>query len=482
MGWRSIPGCRSVGTSSACAAILVLGLSCTGPTPPSLIITTQDDLPRGTFDDAALGAFLTQLGLEAPEQPFPAVDVGLGRSFERALADLAEGGATSAEAFGAVGMHLLKVELLVAADRCFQQAAEQDPGDYRWRHYRGDVAQRREEVSSALGYFGAAIELDPQAPAPRLRRARMLRDADDDGAAELDLRAALEGDPSSIVARLDLATLLLDRDDGTAAQPLLEQVLEQRPDQPSAHALLARLFRERGDVERAAAHQRRIGQGVPLGDVGKDPLLFAVEQRTQSLEYLEALAHQQMQARDWSALARTTAQLYEREPTAAWGARYAEALLFNGQVDAARGTAEDVLSRGGSNGLAHQVLARLALRSGDVAAAVRHAGAALESDPGDRVALETRIRARAQSGQFESALQDVTSLRGLDPSHHGAYLLEATVHHFWSAAAPDDGRRQTRLEQARRAAGMALARKPADARIEAFVDRLEAELRAASGS
>jgi len=119
------------------------------------------------------------------------------------------------------------------------------------------------------------------------------REANDDIAAEKELRRALELDPSLPTANGTLGDVLVRMGEGAAAVEALRRELEVNPNHFDSHLLLGLLLRQESKTDEAMRHLRK-ALALRPGDTGVRYQIALVEIATNNLEAaratLEALA------------------------------------------------------------------------------------------------------------------------------------------------------------------------------------------------
>jgi len=113
------------------------------------------------------------------------------------------------------------------------------------------------------------------------------REANDDIAAEKELRRALELDPSLPTANGTLGDVLVRMGEGAAAVAALERELELNPNHFDSHLLLGLLLRQDSKTDEATAHLRKALVLRP-GDTGVRYQIALVEIATNDLEAARA--------------------------------------------------------------------------------------------------------------------------------------------------------------------------------------------------
>ena len=179
----------------------------------------------------------------------------------------------SAEAWGRLGSVLLVHGLHEPAARCYEQAGDRAPGEFRWVYFLARAFELDgADAEDFIALYERAARLAPSyAPVfVRLGLARSTHGMHE--AAKADLSRAVALAPDLEMAQRSLGEVLLALGEPAAAVVALYRAAELAPQDAAVHAALVRAYRmlgeddlARGAAERAA-HSREL-QGIP------DPIL-----------------------------------------------------------------------------------------------------------------------------------------------------------------------------------------------------------------
>ncbi|MSQ71791.1 MAG: tetratricopeptide repeat protein [Betaproteobacteria bacterium] len=149
--------------------------------------------------------------------------------------------ARNAELKRAIDLH--EAGDLAAAEACYRDILERDPGNARALHLRGLVAHQRDNQPNALALIEQAIAIDATDALFHFNRANVLLAMNQVEPALAACRAALNLRPHYPAALFNMARILEQTGDATASMGALVRVLEIEPSLPGAwEALAARLI------------------------------------------------------------------------------------------------------------------------------------------------------------------------------------------------------------------------------------------------
>lgn len=290
---------------------------------------------------------------------------------ERAARDPAARSAL-AEALGDLGNQYHAFLFLEAAESCYRQAAEVDPGDFRWPYYRGVTLAHRGRDAEAVPLFEHARDRVPE-PRTVERLATHIRLGDlhlklgQVEEARTSFRRAVEIDPRSAAAWFGLGRAAVLADDDAEAVRRFEKTLELAPDAAAVHYPLAQAYRRLGDRDSAHRHLELHGPG---GLSFADPLMQRVLQREvdTAIDTLRSLATQPERLSADELVQTALGQLGEK----------------GGAIERFRHRVETEgpgVDRPSHRARVHYTLGRLLQSRGEAEAAARHLDRALQLDP-----------------------------------------------------------------------------------------------------
>lgn len=386
--------------------------------PEASVKTLEDGRQRLAIDAESLEAALNDRELPAPERPLGTLELGRGRAFVAAFGD-----GESSEEFGRLGRFFHVLERPRTADAAYARAGSMAPSEPRWWHYRGDLAEKAGDLPRARIHFQEAARRAPLDFAPRLRLARLERDAGRNEALDRALAELLLRDADSIYGRTERGARHLARGELEAARRDLERARRFAPQYRRIHVLIADLERAAGRPAAAAASIERARDGVAMGLLSLDPWMAELERETTSLLYLQALAEEHWKARRWTALRPVLEELEGREPSPDQCARLAQTLLYLGDHETALATANELIEGDAQDARGYEVRARVRLSRGDLADAEEDIEAALVRNPASLMARESRVRLLLVAERLLEAEVAARELQGLRPSEIGPGLI-----------------------------------------------------------
>lgn len=291
----------------------------------------------------------------------------------------------SASAWGELALVLVANGEDDAAVACFREAATRDTRSWRWPSFAATILGRR-DPQAALADVDAAIERDPLAVWPRLRRAEW-RAALGRPEARADFDAVLAAEPGHARARLGLARLLVAGDSAREALEILAPARDHPSTRRSARELAASVAARRGDTAAAAALLAEAAGLPPDAPWADDPLDAELPQHVHGKRGLIALVERMERDGSIDRAGALTRRL-ETEHRDVW-------LFVEGRLRAGRG---------------------------DLPAAERAFREALSLDPG-AVEVHTALAGvLAEEGKVEEAAQALRDLLRLEPAHGPAWL------------------------------------------------------------
>lgn len=164
-----------------------------------------------------------------------------------------------AEAFGFLGRFFHAFDKLDAAEICYRNSRTVAPEEVDWPFYLGLISHSKGDLDGAVGGYGAALTLEPEDTAIRLRLANALLDLGRAEEARIHFDSVLRRDGESAAALFGLGKLAdLDGDSARAVE-LFEGALARQPQASIVHYPLSQAYRGLGDEEKAALHLSRRG-------------------------------------------------------------------------------------------------------------------------------------------------------------------------------------------------------------------------------
>ena len=275
-------------TAAACrlcggvAAVCLLFGNAGGPAGGDLIVTASA-APQG--DEA--GAALLPVELPDLSRVHGSVQEQLRAAHASLMAlepadavetpDTTRRGARS-EAYGHLGRLLMASEYLDQAERCFRNAQQLTPDDFRWPYYLGHLARSKGQLTSAVEHFEQVLSLRPDDLAALTWLGTVTIDDGRPEAAVPVLARARSLHPDTAAVLFQLGRAAVAQRDYAGAVELLEDALRLNPAATTIRYPLALAYRGLGDLEQAQLHLEQTVGGAGDGVVVAlpDPLIAEV--------------------------------------------------------------------------------------------------------------------------------------------------------------------------------------------------------------
>ena len=357
--WRRWPA------SGLVVAMLAVIPGCAGPAPEA-----SDQAPPSSALD------------ELPRIPnLSDLDPGFATAVRDAVAAV-ERDPSSGAAVGALGRLYQAHRYVDQARRCYERAAQLDPGVAEWPYYLGFLAAGRGAHNQAAHRFERALELRPSYWAARVRLGNALLAASDLDGAERAFRAARSAAPGAPWGELGLGKTARRRGRFEAAAEHLRSSLAVDPQHRETRYLLAMTERQLGNGARA----EELLRGLAEAEVSSlpDPMMQSVLALVRDTQTMIRNANQRLAEGDY----RTAERLYR------------EVLRLDPE------SYDAYLNLG--------VLYGLADRNVEAAAALERA-IEIDSERADAFALLTI--AYIKTGRAEEGLQQLEKALEIDPDH-----------------------------------------------------------------
>lgn len=361
---------------------------------------------------------------------------------------LARGAETDADAeqlgllFGDAGQLYLVYDLLPAARACLTNAAELQPGNFRWRYLLGSAAEHLGELEEAVDAYGQARALRPDDPATVVRLGRVHLELGRYEEARGHYRRALGLPGAAAAANFGLGRVAFETDDPTTALRHFQAALREQPRADSLHYHIALAHRALGDEPAMRAAMELRGEApVAFADpiaaeikesatgIGAQLLLGRVALAANAFETAEERFREAVRDYPESAAARRSLAaalegMGRRAEAAMWyqealnlspndvGLLFRTALLYNseGRYQAAAERLRRAVGIEPSFGPAWVELSRSLGEAGDHLEAAEALTRALELAPGDRNMRFHRASNYRLGGRRELALREFESL------------------------------------------------------------------------
>ncbi len=309
------------------------------------------------------------------------LDPGFATAVRDAVAAV-ERDPSSGRAVGGLGRLYQAHRYVDQARRCYERAAELDPGIAEWPYYLGFLAAGRGAHIEAARRFERALELRPSYWAARVRLGNaLLATGDLDGAGEA-FQAARSAAPAAPWGELGMGKTARRRGRFEEAAEHLRSALAVDPEHRETRYLLAMTERQLGNPARAEELLRGLEEAeAPSLD---DPMLEAV----------------QVLVRDTRTMIRTANRRLEEGDRASAERLYREVLRLDPDSYDAH------LNLGVLHGLAD--------RNREAAAALERA---IDIDPNRADAYALLTIAYIRTGRAEEGLRQLEKALEIDPDH-----------------------------------------------------------------
>ena len=315
------------------------------------------------------------------------LDPGFATAVRDAVAAV-ERDPSSGAAVGALGRLYQAHRYVDQARRCYQRAAQLDPGVAEWPYYLGFLAAGRGAHKEAARRFERVLELRPSYWAARVRLGNALLAAGDLDGAEQAFRAARSAAPGAAWGELGLGKTARRRGRFEAAAEHLRSSLAVDPRHRETRYLLAMTERQLGNGARAEELLRDLAE-AEVSSL-EDPMMQSVLALVRDTQTMIRTANQRLAERDY----RTAERLYR------------EVLRLDPD------SYDAYLNLG--------VLYGLADRNPEAAAALERA-VQIDPDRADAFALLTI--AYIKTGRAEAGLRQLEKALEIDPNHPRAREL-----------------------------------------------------------
>ena len=176
-----------------------------------------------------------------------------------------------AAAWGKLGSVYVVHDFTAEAVVCLEQAAQRDPGEFRWPYLVGKAVKLDDHAASLSAFRRARALRDDYAPLEALiGRALFLQGDLDD--AEAAFRRALALNDTLARGHLGLGQIALERGDAAAAVTALERARELGAGSREVHWALATAYRRHGDAAAAARAETAAASATVSDELLPDPV------------------------------------------------------------------------------------------------------------------------------------------------------------------------------------------------------------------
>jgi tetratricopeptide (TPR) repeat protein len=176
-----------------------------------------------------------------------------------------------AAAWGKLGSVYLVHDFTEEAVVCLEQAAQRDPGEFRWPYFVGKALKLGDHAASLSAFRRARALRDDYAPLEALIGRALLLQGDLDDA-EVAFRRALALNDGLARGHLGLGQIALERGDAAAAVTALERARELGVGSEEVHWALAIAYRRHGDAAAAAEAEAAAASATVSDELLPDPI------------------------------------------------------------------------------------------------------------------------------------------------------------------------------------------------------------------
>jgi tetratricopeptide (TPR) repeat protein len=318
---------------------------------------------------------------------------------ERAVSS-GSGGRLVADAYGALGQTLHVYEFFEPAEAAYAEALRRAPNEVRWLHLLGYLYQQTGRLQEAAERFGAALRLQPDDHAARLRLGDVLLGMDRPADARQAFQDVLDVYPAA--ARRGLGDVALRQRQYEEAAGHFRAALERVPQASSLHYSLAMAYRGLGRLDEARRHLEQRGAG---GIRAVDPIVDDLQTRVRGERPLVMHGRRAFDAGQFLEAADLFRRAVETTPDSAvarLNLGLAQARL--GQLADAARHLDAALSLDPANLEARTSLGMVLIDQGRLIEAVAHLDAVVSRAPGDSAARQALVTALLRQGRKDQVI------------------------------------------------------------------------------
>jgi len=361
-------------------------------------------------------AFLTR----PPVPDLSGLQPPLARAIEEA-ARVVEANPEDAAAWGKLGSIYVVHDFTAESVVCLEQAAQRDPGEFRWPYLVGKAVLLDDHAASLSAFQRARALRDDYPPLEALIGRALLLQGDLEEA-EAAFRRALALNDTLVRSHLGLGQIALERSDVAAAVTALERARELGGQSRELHWALAIAYRRQGDAAAAARAEAAAASATVSDELLPDPIyqeliatlgVTLARRNLQVTRYLEQ-GNQEAALAVWEAAVRADPEW--ADPAIKLGLLRAKL----GDTDGAIEMLERGLQLDPEQHQARSSLGSLLVKSGAIdegIALLRAAAAALPEDPDVRLKLAIGL---ARAGRRAEALETLEQTLELAPANPDA--------------------------------------------------------------
>ena len=329
------------------------------------------------------------------------------------------------EAYGHLGRLLMASEYLDEAERCFRNAQQLAPDDFRWPYYLGHLARSKGQLTSAVEHFERALRLRPGDLAALTWLGTIHIDDGRPEAAVPILARARSLHPDAAAVLFQLGRAAVARRDYAGAVELLEDALRLAPAATAIRYPLALAYRGLGDLELAQLHLEQTGGGAADGAVVAlpDPLMAEVNTALRSPQVYWDLGLYAGANGDWPEAVRqfrNAVELAPGDPT--MRLNLGLALNRTGDARAAMDQFEEAVRLDSGLARTHFAMGTLFERSGRYQEAIDRYTAAVTHDSNLSEAHLRLADVLRRTGRLDASLASYDRVLDLEPRSREAWF------------------------------------------------------------
>jgi len=381
----------------------------------------------GDYDDVA---FQDSKGVELAPVPKPDLgrleakvveQIGTVRdSFEKLVARPNSSRGQLAEAYGALGQVYHAYELHDAATACYANAVILVPGDHRFPHLLGVIAENTGELQEAIEQFQKAVELNSEYEATRVRLGDAYLQLNRLAEAREQFEQVLKQFPRSSAAKNGLGNVALAEKKYGEAVDHFEAALKQVPSANRLHYSLAMAYRGLGELEKAEEHLKKRGT-VGLRPV--DALVDGMQQHIQGERLHLIRGRLAFNAGRFQEAFESFSLAVEAKPDSARArVNLGTTLSILEKPGQAIAEYREAIKHDPRNFAAHYNLGLMLQQSEDYEQAEHHLAIALELKPNDHAANRVLAATMKKAGRDDDALKQYLRIIEIAPADDDAVL------------------------------------------------------------
>ncbi len=320
-------------------------------------------------------------------------------------------------AYGRLGLHYYAHEIQDAARAAFNNAAELDPGNYRWHYYLAVQHDETGDRETAAALYERALALNPEnnAIATRLGLALLELGRVDRAAAYFE--RVVDREPTSAAAHAGLARVADQRDRFEDAERYYLQALDLDPKADQLHYRLGQVYRRMGRMDDARSHLEKRGIRIPSIDDSTLAFMQAHARPASDYVVLGNLALSNGEAERAYKFFDLGAAIDPTNVDALIGqARIAFSI---GDLNTARTRTAEARIHAPEDARVSQLLGLFADQGGNLEAAIAHFRNAVASDADFHEARLLLANALMRAGQFGAAANEYATLASTSDAHAG---------------------------------------------------------------